>query len=252
VAVAPGAHRIVVSKPNYAQWDTTLTVTAADTATVTPRLSRARVPFVARSAPPGATVLANGRALGVTPLDTTVRAGRAYTIRFEKAGHIPSPRTRLVAPQQGAVDRRVVLAPVETDVEAEEARIEDLTIRRTGGAVDLRYALLGASGERYRVDVAVIGPGGTRRPVPADSVSGAVGAGLRPGGDKRILLRSALPEGGTVRLSVRRPESDHTLLYIAGGALVGGGALAALIFGGGSGGGGGSGSSFPQPPGLPQ
>jgi hypothetical protein len=100
--------------------------------------------------------------------------------------------------------------------------------------------------------VAVIGPGGTRRPVPADSVSGAVGAGLRPGGDKRILLRSALPEGGTVRLSVRRPESDHTLLYIAGGALVGGGALAALIFGGGSGGGGGSGSSFPQPPGLPQ
>jgi hypothetical protein len=238
-----------VSGPDVAPWDSTVTVPPGDTVRLDPQLRPKRVPLTARSDPEGATVTINGDAFGTTPLDTTVQAGRTYALQFEKNQHVPSPTRRVVAPADTTLRPRVVLPRVELRSTADRARLSNLRVDRSGPEVDLYYALVGESGETYRVDVDVLGPDGSPLGVPPSAVEGALGEELAPGPDKRITWRPGETDAQTVRLVLRQDDGGNRLLYVIGGALaVGGGAAAALLLGGD---GGGGGNEFPPPPGLP-
>lgn len=246
--VTAGEHTVQVSKKYFVPWDTTVSVSAGKTTTVTPHLRRKKISLDLESTPPGATVYVDGDSVGTTPLDASLDAGRTYNVRLTKAGSLPSSPIRVPAESDSAVEKRIALTAIEMRSSAEHARFANVEARRSNGLVDLRYDLIGESGETYRVDLTAHGPDGSAVSLAADTVRGDLGANLAPGPDKLIQWRSSLPPGSTVRLHLSSPGNNNRLLYVLGGAGAVTATVAAILLGGGSDGGN---TSFPAPPGLP-
>jgi len=246
-ALSAGAHRVSVTKPSFARWDSTVTVPPGDTVSLAPELQRSQTPLAVRSAPSEARVHVDGTSMGRTPLDTTVAAGRRHTVQVSKDGYVPSAALPLEAPADSALERRVVLTALDGRSKAEAVRLTDLEAERTEEKIVVQYALAGEAGETYDVALRAVGPGDSPIALPDSAIGGAVGEGLSPGRDKQITLPDALPDGATLRLTVDE-TGGRRWLYVVGSAVVaGGGALVALLMGGGDGGE----TAFPAPPGLP-
>lgn len=236
--VPEGRYEFTIRKESYQTVDTTLAVTAGQTQTVSVRLERKRVPFRVRTDPAGATVFVNGDSIGTAPLDSTLVAGRTYTLRVDEAHHVPSRQMRIVADPDSAIERTVVLSSVDVQAEDGDVQLRNVEVSRSDEFVDVTYDLRGDTEETYEVELSVVGRDGEPVEIDAEDVTGAVGEGVAPGPDKKITWRAALPEGATVQLAAQTQGGGRRLLYVVGIA-VAGGVLAAILLGGGSGGDGG-------------
>jgi hypothetical protein len=146
-----------------------------------------------RSTPEDATVLLDGRAAGTTPLDTMLDAGRSYTLRLERGGHLPTQQIDVFAAPDTPLDEVHVLTPLVTRSEADGAQIANVCLAREKPAIRIRYDLDGEPGEEYAVEFTVFDAEADDMAVGDGDLRGAWGKGQRPGLDKQIAWRCFAP-----------------------------------------------------------
>ena len=96
----PGMHTLVIEKEGYTPYEKTVTITAGKPATVTARLVALYGNLRIQSVPPGAAVLLNGTASGVTPLVLDNLVPGEYAIGISKTGYQAANRTATVVAGQ--------------------------------------------------------------------------------------------------------------------------------------------------------
>ena len=246
IEVPVGPHTISVTKEYFEPLDTTVTVPPGETVTLDARLERKQVPLRVRSDPAGATVNLSGQAAGSTPWQTTLDAGRSYTLQVNRDGYLPSETVEVFAEPDAALERVVVLTPVVVRAEDEGVQLANLRFDRRGETVTIRYDLEGDPDEKYEVQLDVLDPEDELVEIDPGQISGALGKDQRAGASKQIAWRAQLPEGAQIQMTVGE-QGGRRLWYLLGGAAAAGGGTAAYLLlkpppeqGG-----------FPLPPGLP-
>jgi len=256
IRVPTGDLAVEITAEYYEPLDTTLTVPPGQTVRFDARLPRMQVPLRVRSTPEGATVLLDEQAVGSTPLDTTLDAGRSYVLRLEREGHLPTREIDLFAAPGPPLDEVHVLTPLVTRSKVGDAQITNVRLAREGPVIRIRYDLDGEPGEEYAVDFTVFDAEGDEVSVRDGDLRGAWGKGQRPGLDKQIAWQGTVPDGGRMELAVVEPGGNRRLWYVLGGVVAAGAGTAAALLGGGDSGGptggeGPGGTRFPSPPPLP-
>lgn len=256
IEVSAGELTVEITAPYFEPVDTTLTVPPGQTVRLDGRLARTQVPLRVRSTPEEATVRLDGRALGTTPLETTLDAGRSYMLRLEREGHLPTREIDLFAAPDTTLEEVHVLAPLHARSEIGDAQISNVRLARDGRAIRIQYDLDGEPGEEYAVRFVVFDADEDDVSIDDGDLRGAWGKGQRPGLDKQIAWRGTVPDGGRMELAIVEPGGNRRLWYVLGGVVAAGaGTAAALLGGGGSegsaNGGTSGGTTFPSPPPLP-
>lgn len=207
---------------------------------------------------PDADVVVDGLgSIGTTPLDPYELAPGTYLVRVRNAFGEYADSVAVVSRETTPVEALLpVLRP------ASSADIEGVDVRGEGDRVVITYDLTGTK-KKYKVDVALSNDGGRTFSLVPTALDGAVGKGIQPGQNKRIVwrLREDFPNGlsgGEYQVQVTARKQGGGALYVVVGALVAGaGGTVALLMGGGGGDGDGgtieppTPTSFPAPPGRP-
>jgi hypothetical protein len=250
---ADRSHTLALSRPCFETRDTSLVVRENQEVVVNGQLTPVQVPLVARSDPANAKVLVNGKTAGITSFRGSVNACRTHSVQVVKDGHIPGNIVNVSGEPGTAIEHTSILYPFETVVKSDAVSLVNAAASRFNGDVEVSYDLEGQPGEKYEVSLVARGRDGSSIDIDDEDVRGAVGDDIPVGADRRIVWSPGIPEGSTVQLVVREPRGNR-LLYVLGGALATGVAttLTVLLSGGNSGNNGDGGSSFPDPPGLPQ
>jgi len=129
----PGPHRLVVKRDGEPDWSTEIGVGAGLDTTVEVVPGEAPGGLVVQSAPAGATVLVDGREVGVTPWGPHPLPAGSHAVRLRKPGYGPSGSTVEVRP--GAFFRLSLKLAEAKGVLAVSARPPDAQVHLDGRLV---------------------------------------------------------------------------------------------------------------------
>lgn len=213
IRIDVGEHLVTLSRQYYQAYDTTITVAPGQTKVVSAELQRKRIPFRVFSDPSGAIVIMDEDTVGTTPFRTRWEVGRTYSLLVDEERHVPSKQMSIFAEADSAIERDVVLNPVDIHVEGQAVSIENVRADRSEGLVTITYDLVGQPNETYEVGLSITGRDGEPLDMQPEAVRGDIGKNISAGPNKEIYWRRALPEGATLQLT-QGPTSVGTSLTV--------------------------------------